>query len=601
MLGLLLFTILSFTLHGTYGLEQTRPVPFRVGVIANETPKTNVTHLTDLLRHVGYPFDLISSADQIVELSHYSLLILYDSALSILGQSGLSALDSYGGDLIWIGPGIGAFDQNTLARIFGIQYISEGIGNALGVVSSSSGSTITAVTNETITLVQLVGGTARGYFNDNSSRRLFPSEVYMRHSSGTVAYYFAYDVSDWWKADPNLPWSRPAILVSAIRFALSNSSSITLGAYPMNLDTVFIERIEDVDPLNTGVDWLARASNFLQDFKTSQVPLAVALIPVYVDPAHSLTIPLDANSAEPLRSWLQSVIVSGGTIIQHGYTHQYGTFLTGAGTEFLLNGTWMNYTDQYQRIKLGKMEIQGSLTTKEYAFEAPHYKYDNDTVKAITELGFKYFFDDLNSPFFGFRYSLNSDEPTLVVFPETLSYIPLGSSMSLESQIKASIDQLLGFGGILLQYDHLYEENAFTMGIDTMHYVLQKGHVWVASIDTIGRFELERAESYRKFNVTIGPQITVNLGKFNESGLTLYVSGGNGIQWVRVNGKEWPLFKADHIILPKLPADTNTIVIGLQPTESNQPHSIPFGLAISAITVSVTIPFVRKIFKGEES
>jgi hypothetical protein len=453
------------------------------------------------------------------------------------------------------------------------------------------------IVDENVTRVGVTGASVDGYFTDYASNKLFPAETHLQRRSGSFAYYFAYDVSDWWKADPDLPWSRPAILVSAIRAALANMPNVLLRAYPMNMDTLFIVRIEDVDSLHTAPEWLNRAQEFLQGSMARKVPLAVALIPVYVDPKIKWNIPISADSAESVREWLRAVILSGGTIIQHGYTHQYGTLKTGAGTEFLLNGTWMSYDEQFQRIKLGKEELEGSLPTKILAFEAPHYKANNDTTKAMIQLGFKYFFDDPNSPFIGFRYSANGD-PWLVVFPETLSYIPLNASMGFEDWVKASVNQLLGFGGILLQYNHLYDDSEYMIGLDTMNYILQRSRAWTATIDAAGRFELDRATSYMKFNVTIGSEITINLGAFPENGLTISVGGGREIRWVQVNGKQWSLFGANYIILPALLGDTNTITLGFDQSDTSQPFPLPLGLIVSAIATAVVVPFVRKIFGG---
>lgn len=594
--ALLVIIIIGSTAVGTFAVQSTQPLPFRVGVIADETPPSNVVHLTDLLWHLGYPYDYLSVGSAMPGLNRYSLVIIYQTGflrLSAASSDAVSVLANYQGSLLWIGTGIN-FTGDGGSKIFGVQFENEDLASNLGVAFATLGTMRTLIANESVTQVRLSGATPDGYFVDNASNTLFPSEAHLQRGSGSFAYYFAYDVSDWWKADPDLPWSRPAILVSAIRAALANVSSVLLRPYPENMDTLFIMRIEDVDSLHNAPEWINRAQEFLQASTARRIPLTVALIPVYVDPSIGWNIPVNASSAQSLRDWLRSVIVSGGTIIQHGYTHQYGSLKTGAGTEFLLNGTWMSYSDQFQRIEKGKELLESTLDTRILTFEAPHYKANNDTFRAITQLGYKYLFDDPNSPFFGFRSS-GDGSPSLVVFPETLSYIPINAPMSFEIWVKASVDQLLPFGGILLQYDHLYDDSEYAVGVDTMNYVLQRTHVWTPTVDVAGRFELDRAVSYKEFNVTLGSQDTITLGAFPEYGLTLSIPGGREIQWVQVNGKPWSIFGKDYVILPPLLGDTNSITVSFDQSGASQAFPLPLGLIVSAIATAVAFPFARRL------
>ncbi len=601
---LVLFALAPASSFFAYAQAQTPSHSFRVGVVENEGLGTNVVHLSDLLRQLGYPYDILKG-NQSSDFTKYTLIIIYDSGFRQLteqGQGAIAALTSYNGGLVYIGPDVDAMSERTLELLFGVHFVSEDSAQNMGVVSTSSQlTTNTGVFQENVSQVELVGASAEGYFRGNSSQNLFPSETHFQRGSGASSYFFAYDVSDWWKADANLPWSRPAILVSVITNLLSGAPSVMLRPYPRNLDSVFIERIEDVDPLHTDYAWLTRANNFLQEFRANNVPLAVALIPVYVNPPKQIEIPLNADSASPLRDWLHAVIVGGGTIAEHGYTHQFGSAQTGVETEFLVNGTWMSYSEQFQRISLGKNEIEKTLNTKLLTFEAPHYASDSDTMTAITTLGFKYLFADPNSPFFDIWYPPNSTQPALVLIPETLSYIPLGVTMEYENWIKANVNQLLSINGILLQYDHLYDDLEYTIGSDTLHYILQHTQPWTPTIDAIGRFESARAISYAHYNVSIGSQITINLGRFTENELTIRVAGESPISWVQVNGKQWPVFKGNYIMLPPLLQDVNTIVVGFgQPNIGLGQLSFIWGLSITAVATCTSYPFARKIFGGHD-
>lgn len=598
--ALFLSTVTSAIALRTYGLQKVKIGSFRVGVVADEEPKEGLTHLGDLLGHLGYPCDMVQRGDQLLEPSRYSLLVVFESGLHKLGENPSSIIFAQAKErtnLLWIGPGLKQINQEILANAFGLRSISEDSAESYHVAYSSSTPTNVKIFHEVVANVELAGAKAEGYFVDAASKRLFPSETWFRHDAGGIAYFFAYDVSSWWNVDLDSPWSRPARLVSAIQLTSSDSPAVTLRPYPRNLASAFICRIEDVDPLHTSSEWLSRAHRYLQEHTARRVPLSVALVPVHVDPGSGLEIRLGSNSAEPVREWLRAVIGGRGAIIQHGYTHQNGAQRTGAGAEFIVNGTWTSYDDQTRRISSGKIEIERALNTKVLAFEAPHYKLNEDTLRAIEGLGFKYLLDDSNSPFYGIRfYDANTREPSLATIPETLSYIPLGSSVDQGDKLKETIDQLSAYQGILLLYNHLYDDAAFTIGLRTMEYALRKGNAWTPNINQIGRFAFERARAYNGFSVTYGSEITVRMGSCSERGLTLSVNSQDRISWVQVNGKEWSAFSANYVILPELPEPSNTVLIGFKEQSSLQPLSALWGLGLLGITSCAAFRFAKRAF-----
>jgi len=596
--ALFLFTSASTIALRTHGLEKAKKGSFRIGVVSDEERKEGLTHLSELLGHLGYPYDLIQSTGQEFEPGKYSLLIIYESGLRKLGANPSPTIFAYakeGGNLLWIGPGVGQIEQEPLARTFGLRFISEALAESYRAAYVSSGSSNSRIFRETVANVELAGAGAEGYFLDSTLRRLFPSETRFRHESGGIAFFFAYDVSNWWNVGLESPWYRPARLVSAIRLALSNTTIVALRPYPRNLTSAFICRVEDVDPLHTSDEWLSRASRYLQAHAVRNAPLSVALIPVHVDPMGGMEVRLGGESAQPVRNWLHAVIRSRGAIIQHGYTHQHGSQRTGVGTEFLVDGDWMIYDDQARRISVGKEEIERALGTKVVAFEAPHYKLNENTLRAIERLGFRCLLDDPNSPFYGLRFS-GAGDLSLVAIPETLSYIPLGSSPSLAEKLKRIIDQLIEFQGILLLYNHLYDDEAFTIGVRTMEHALSKGNVWTPNINEMGRFALERAKAYQNFKVTYDSEITVTLGSCTVRGLTLSVNSQEEIRWVKMNGKDWPLFNAGSIILPELPDASNTVLIGFKEQPSLQSLSALWGLSLLGVTSCMAFRFAKKTF-----
>ena len=594
--ALLLLTLVSSTASSTHGAQDPQIFPFRVGVIADEAADDGLSHVSDLLRHLGYPYDVITEGDQYFAPDKYSLLIVSQSGLRSLGEAASSTILTLarGRSFLWIGPGADLFTQEVLTEIFGIRVISEVPATSLGIASASSGSRTTRIFDEPITRIELAGASAKGHFIDAESRNISPSECHLERGPGTSTYFFAYDVAEWWNVDLESPWSRPAILASAIRTTLSAKPSVILRPYPRNLNSAFICRVEDVDPLHTGMEWLTRAHRYLEEYATRKIPLSVALIPSYVDPNGS-RINLSEESAKPLRDWLNLVTRTGGSLAQHGYTHQHSSQRTGVGTEFLVDGMWMPYEEQKRRIMLGKTEIENTLCTKVLTFEAPHYKFNEDTLRALEALGFKHMFDDQSSPVFGFWSSGRSKaEPSLVLLHETLGYVPLDSDMQLENRLKATVDQLLEFGGMLLFYNHLFDETAFTIGLRITDYIQQKGHIWTANIDKMGKFATERAKSYAKFAVSIGSNISVQLGPCSEKGLTLSFNVKEKIRSVQINGKEWPVFNADYVVLPELLEDSNTVTISFE-IPSRQIYPLPWGLIILGFVAYGAFFSTRKV------
>lgn len=129
-----------------------------------------------------------------------------------------------------------------------------------------------------------------------------------------------------------------------------------------------------------------------------------------------------------------------------------------------------------------------------------------------------------------------------------------------------------------------------------MEHALRKGNIWTPNINEIGRFALERAKAYRRFSVTYDSEITVTLGSCTVRGLTLSVNSQEKISWVKVNGKDWPVFKADFVILPELPDASNTVLIGFKEPPSLQSLSALWGLSLLGVTSCMAFRFAKRAF-----
>ena len=165
--ALFLSALASTIVLRAQGQERVKAASFRIGVVADEEPKEGLAHVTDLLVHLGYPYDLVRAGGQGFEPCMYSLLIIYESGLHSLGENPTSkilTLAKEGANLLWIGPGVGQVDQETLARIFGLNFTSQASAESYRVAYASSSSSNAKIFRETVTNVELAGAKAKGYF-----------------------------------------------------------------------------------------------------------------------------------------------------------------------------------------------------------------------------------------------------------------------------------------------------------------------------------------------------------------------------------------------------------------------------------------------------
>lgn len=152
---------------------------------------------------------------------------------------------------------------------------------------------------------------------------------------------------------------------------------------PMTNKTSAYLRLEDVHPA-VNVKQLKEIAKLL---KEKNLPYMITVIPVYKDPDTGKTVHLKDNSE--LVDVLRFMQDNGGSIVMHGYTHQFYDSETGEGFEF-----WDVKTDQpirqpnHEKPKT-KEDFQSTEDYNKYvengkAFEE---KYTKDHIeKGITEL-----------------------------------------------------------------------------------------------------------------------------------------------------------------------------------------------------------------------
>jgi predicted deacetylase len=449
----------------------------------------------------------------------------------------------------------------------------------------------TKVFNESLIFVTTQGAQVQGYFVDQRKQSIAPAELCFRKEGCGLVYYFAYDVCSWWSADLDMPWLRAYRLDMAIDAVLSDDFWVTLSPYPRNLKSAFVTRIEDVDPLHTSTEWLKRADDFLSYYSSRNFALTIALSPRYIDPEQKLDIELVDDSAANIRSWLSTVILRGGTIVQHGYTHQLGSGKTAVRAEFFdeKNNQWLSLEEQRQNIQNGSTIIEQSLGFTPRGFEAPHYIANNSTYQALDELGFSYTTHNSDTPFLD-QYGYGG----LVNVPETLGYLPLNADNKVELKITSNMDILYNMSAVMLYFNHLFDDSASQMGRNLLDYATAKSNLWITNTQKLTDFYLQRINAMDKMNVhTETDGIVVELGACNKAGLTLRLNNAPEIKAVTINGQEWSTYNQDYIILPPLTSPSNTITINLQ--ENNENVNLQTGyiaLCLSVASAFLIFPII---------
>jgi uncharacterized protein YdaL len=183
-------------------------------------------------------------------------------------------------------------------------------------------------------------------------------------------------------------------------------------------------RIEDVS-IDDDPDDLTRIAGWLSD---RHIPFAIALIPIFRDPAHSLEIRLGDRKSTVAA--IHTMIALGGTPVMHGITHQVHG-LSGDEYEFwdeLGNKPVGGDSAEFvmRRLRMGFAECF-SNDIYPVAFEVPHYGASDIDYRTLGQV-FSLFYD---------RPMVTPDDTTAQmvpypvvdqygrhIVPETLGYLP---------------------------------------------------------------------------------------------------------------------------------------------------------------------------------
>lgn len=248
-------------------------------------------------------------------------------------------------------------------------------------------------------------------------------------------------------------------------------------------------RLEDVHP---NVDH-KRLKEVADSLIERDLPFMIAVIPVYTDPGTGEEYHMsDYPKVLEVLKYMQD---NGGSVVMHGYTHQYRSSETGEGFEFwdVENDSpifqasddeaglktekdfsnsidYENYQKEIlefeteyieEKVETGIKELDG-FGLKPLAFEAPHYTISQNGYKVVSEhfnsyVGQAQATDDnwevMGSPPY-------MSEPTfmhgMTMYPETLGYVHPDKENSIDTIITKAENHLLLRDGMIALFYHPY-------------------------------------------------------------------------------------------------------------------------------------------------
>ncbi|HDN2369688.1 TPA: polysaccharide deacetylase family protein, partial [Clostridioides difficile] len=219
-------------------------------------------------------------------------------------------------------------------------------------------------------------------------------------------------------------------------------------------------RIEDVHAFREPKN-LVEIADYLS---SKNIPFTIALIPAYVNPKNHKVITL-SESPEIVKA-IKYMQDKGGTVILHGYTHQYKKEeVSGEGYEFW-NGKKDEPLKENMKIFVKDRVLNGLRVCIEngiypLAFEAPHYAMESEGYKELKKYFSTYMGQHQNNDkkfsTNTYPYIIRDTEEFNIFIPENLGYIDPEDKFTFQN-IKENLDKLSivrGFSGGFFFHSYL--------------------------------------------------------------------------------------------------------------------------------------------------
>ncbi|MDB3083690.1 cell wall anchor protein [Clostridioides difficile] len=343
----------------------------------------------------------------------------------------LSALDSYKGNICWLGHGI----ENLLEyKKYNLEYL----GKTNNIVSVNyKGKSYNLDEHYLFNLVKSkdVSNKVIGSIDDTLNK-------------------YPYIIND-----KNLFYVSKLDLDGVLFYIFCDSLNDIFNIKKFDKGSIFV-RIEDVhafrDPKN-----LVDIADYLS---SKDIPFAIALIPAYVNPKNHKIITL-SESPEVVKA-VKYMQDKGGTVILHGYTHQYKKEeVTGEGYEFW-DGEKDAPLNEDMEVFVKNRVLSGLRICIEngiypLAFEAPHYAIESEGYKELKKYCSTYVGQHQNNDkkfsTNTYPYVIRDTEEFNIFIPENLGYIDPEDNFTFQD-IKEKLDKVSivrGFSGGFFFHSYL--------------------------------------------------------------------------------------------------------------------------------------------------
>ncbi|HBG5850561.1 TPA: polysaccharide deacetylase family protein [Clostridioides difficile] len=219
-------------------------------------------------------------------------------------------------------------------------------------------------------------------------------------------------------------------------------------------------RIEDVHAFREPKN-LVEIADYLS---SKNIPFTIALIPAYVNPKNHKVITL-SESPEIVKA-IKYMQDKGGTVILHGYTHQYKKEeVSGEGYEFW-DGKKDEPLKENMKIFVKDRVLNGLRVCIEngiypLAFEAPHYAMESEGYKELKKYFSTYMGQHQNNDkkfsTNTYPYIIRDTEGFNIFIPENLGYIDPEDKFTFQN-IKENLNKLSivrGFSGGFFFHSYL--------------------------------------------------------------------------------------------------------------------------------------------------
>jgi len=350
-----------------------------------------------------------------------------------------------GTNVLWVGGGIwGTFTSTDLPEAFGLRYISQGWNTdakaaRAGFNNLAGEPDRLALYKENIYTVEAVKADTEAWFHDASGQPLkLPFITHYRSGKRSgQAVFLAMQLLNYWKEEEaSHTFARAEVLQRYIRRLTSEGS---VGKHPARdgHEAVFLLRLEDYVPGGSQMEhtnrlWPIRMERLLKLCRQNAVPLNIALVPVYRDPFRDEHHKWDEDDPVivTLRRQAKRAFDAGGSLVVHGYAHQYGkgpSNFSGSDWEVWDNAgkRFLPLAEQKAITANAFAEIIKQFGIRPTVWETPHYVGNADTTRAAYDAGFRYFTESDTNLFPNRQGAYNRMQGLILNIPETAGNYPL--------------------------------------------------------------------------------------------------------------------------------------------------------------------------------